>query len=321
MAAAMTPVRVPGMHASVLDDLRRLPRLALWILAARMRTLGLSLVPVLAGTWIAAQAGAWRPDVALSAASAAAAIQIGTNLWNDAADAARGTDGPDRLGPPRMTGLGLLPARHVRIAAGAAFGLATVLGLHLALVGGWPIVVIGLASLAMGYLYSMGPYPLSGSPLGELLVIVFFGIVAVAGTAALQLAPVDARVLLLGVTIGLPAAAVLLVNNHRDRSADARAGRRTLAILIGIPASRLLYAGLLLASLYGAWRMAPGCALRAVAFLPPAALSAVLIRDMAILPISSGLNRLIARTSLFQGLLLLALVLSDPLCQAGAAIP
>lgn len=304
-----------------LDDLACRSRPALWILAARVKTLGLSVVPVLAGTWAAALSGPWRVDVAASAMLAAAAIQIGTNLWNDAADAARGTDGPDRLGPPRMTALGLLPASRVRAAAAAAFALAALLGLHLAAIGGWPIIAIGLASLAMGYLYSMGPCPLSGSPLGELLVIVFFGVVAVAGTVLLHGAPVDAHVLLLGVTVGLPAAAVLLVNNHRDRKADARAGRRTLAILIGVAASRRLYAGLLLASLVGAWLLAPRSVAGTLAFLPPVALAAVLIRQMTRLPVSPGLNRLIARTAIFQGLLLLALILSDALWHTGAAGP
>ncbi|WP_116132282.1 1,4-dihydroxy-2-naphthoate octaprenyltransferase [Tropicimonas sp. IMCC34043] len=303
----------PQPMGPAFQDLAKLSRPALWILAARLKTLGLSVVPVLAGTWVAAQSGAWRVDVLFSAALAAAAIQIGTNLWNDAADASRGVDGPDRLGPPRMTSLGLLSAEHVRVAALLSFAVATLFGLYLAMLGGWPVVVIGLSSLAMGYLYSMGPYPLSGSPLGEGLVVAFFGVTAVAGTAYLNGAPVTLQSLCLGFVIGLPAAAVLLVNNHRDRVSDARSGRRTLAILLGVAGARRLYAGLLAASLLGALALGrPGPA-GLLAFLPAAVLGALLIRALFRFPVSARLNRLIAGTSVFQILLLGAVVISGAL--------
>mgnify|MGYP000846053824 CR=1 len=281
-----------------------LPRLMLWIIAARFKTVSLSLMPVLAGSWLAAQAGQWRPDVTLAAMLAASAIQIGTNLWNDAADAARGVDRDDRLGPPRMTALGLLDGAQVRRGALAAFGVAVLAGLYLVGIGGWPIIAIGLASLAFGYLYSMGPYPMSGLPFGEVLVIVFFGLVAVSGTAWLQgVPPLGPRVLALGLMIGLPAAAVLLLNNHRDRAQDIRAGRRTLAILIGPVASKLLYFALLLGALAVAFRLGPG-----VALLPAAALALWLGHAMWHWPVSARLNRLLAQTALFQMLLLVGVV-------------
>lgn len=292
-------------------DLASLSRSARWLMSARPKTLGLSVVPVLAGTWIAALSGAFRPDVLGIAIFAACAIQIGTNLWNDAADAKRGTDGPDRLGPPRMTSVGLLEARHVFAAARLAFLCAAGAGLYLTWLGGWPILILGLLSLATGYLYSMGPWPLSASPFGEILVVAFFGIAAVTGTAHLHGMAPDGQVILLGLIIGLPAAAVLLVNNHRDRNQDAASGRRTLAILIGVAASRVLFALLLLCAAGGSFAFAPPSSGRALIFTPVLLLAFWLIRAMFRLPVSARLNRLIPATSVFQALCLAAMAGSD----------
>ena len=130
--------------AQMADRLRHLPTPVLLFIAARVKTLGLSLAPVAAGTWLTAQSGDWNVAVMVAAMVAAASIQIGTNLWNDGADGGRGTDGPDRLGPPRMTGLGLLDAALVRRAAMAAFATAALFGLWLTMIGGWPVILIGL---------------------------------------------------------------------------------------------------------------------------------------------------------------------------------
>lgn len=297
---------------ALISRLRRLPKPALWALAARLKTLGLSVTPVLAGSTLSAGNDAWNGAAMAAAMLSAASIQIGTNLWNDAADAERGIDTSERLGPPRMTALGLLAARDVRRGAFGAFLVAASAGLFLAGIGGWPIIAIGLVSLALGYLYSMGPYPLSGTPLGELLVIAFFGITAVGGTVWLHGGGLTAQVLLAGFFTGLPAAAVLLLNNHRDRHSDARGGRRTLAILIGEGASRLLFAALIAAALAGfGFLAAPG--LFALAALAPAAgLGVHLIRSMQMTPVSARLNALIAKTALFQLLLVLALLVSRP---------
>lgn len=288
------------------DHLAALPKPALWVLAARFKTVSLSQAPVWAGSWLAAEAGHWRPGVMLAAMLAAGAIQIGTNLWNDAADAASGVDRADRLGPPRMTALGLLDGSEVRRAALAAFGVAVLAGLWLVAVGGWPIIAIGLVSLALGYLYSMGPRPLSGLPFGEILVIAFFGLVAVSGTAWLQGAdPFASRTLLVGLMVGLPGAAVLMLNNHRDRVQDARAGRRTLAIVIGPVGSKLTY----FAALLGA--VALGAALGVgLWLLPVVALALWLGHAIWHWPISAGLNRLIGQTALFQLALLLVVALA-----------
>ncbi|MBB4287487.1 1,4-dihydroxy-2-naphthoate octaprenyltransferase [Roseospira goensis] len=220
--------------------------------AIRPRTLPLSVSPVIAGTALAwAETGAARADVAGAAALSALAIQVGTNLHNDAADTLNKTDGRDRLGPVRVSERGWMTPRQVLAAAHAAFGLAVLCGLWLVIVGGWPILVIGVLSVLAGYAYSAGPRPIARGPFGELLVILFFGVVAVGGVVWLHTGTVGPSALLLGLVVGLPAAAVLLVNNTRDRESDARAGRCTLAIRLGRTRATAVYGGLLVAALAG----------------------------------------------------------------------
>ena len=304
----MSSTAIPSdPSVQITERLRQLPLPVLLFIAARVKTLGLSLAPVAAGTWLAAQSGGWSVAVMVAAMVAAAMIQIGTNLWNDAADGGRGTDGPNRLGPPRMTGLGLLDAGLVRRAAIAAFGIAALFGLWLTMIGGWPVVAIGLVSLALGYFYSMGPRPLSHTALGEVLVVLFFGIIAVGGTVYLHGQPLSGKVLALGIITGLPAAAVLLINNHRDRDLDQIAGRRTLAIVIGQGATRALYGLFLAAALIGGGAFAAKDFLSALALIPAVVLALGLIIAMLKTPVSTGLNRLIAGTVGFQILLLLGM--------------
>jgi 1,4-dihydroxy-2-naphthoate octaprenyltransferase len=222
----------------------------LWWMAIRPKTLTIAVAPVVAGTALAAaQAGgvAWTP--ALAALFGALAIQAGTNLYNDVADALRGGDQPMRQGPPRVTALGWATPGRVRAAAMVAFGLAALAGLYLAAVGGWPIVALGGASLVAGWAYSGGPKPIAYTPLGEVFVVAFFGVGAVAGTAWLQGRGPSVSVLGTGVALGLIAAAVLLANNYRDIEADRLAGRRTLAILIGCEPAKVVYGALLAGSL------------------------------------------------------------------------
>lgn len=244
-----------------------------WWTAIRPRTLPLAASPVLVGIALAWAEGATpRWLAALATLLAALLIQIGTNLHNDAADHERGNDRADRLGPLRVTAAGWVSADAVRHAAHLAFVLAFVIGVYLAVLGGWPIVAAGLASLAAGYAYSGGPRPISYSPFGELFVLVFFGLVAVGGSHYLQSGDLTPRALLAGFAIGLPAAAVLLINNLRDRVADLAAGRRTLAAVIGPHASRRLHAALMLLP----FALLPLFALRPTAWLALLALPATL---------------------------------------------
>ncbi len=273
--------------------------LTAWLAAIRPRTLGLSVSPVLLGTAQAfAETGRVHAGVFLATLLAALLIQIGTNLHNDVADFLRGTDTPERLGPVRATAQGWLSPQVVSRAAVLAFALALVTGLFLAWVGGWPIVVLGLVSLAAGAAYSGGPWPLSSLPVGELFVFLFFGVVAVAGSHYLQTGYWSPQALLGGAVLGLPAATVLLVNNFRDRHGDARAGRRTLAILLLAPGSHRAYAVMILAP----FALLPGLLAWPAWLLPMLLLPRAwrLAHDFWHAPDGQALNPVLVRTARFQ---------------------
>jgi 1,4-dihydroxy-2-naphthoate octaprenyltransferase len=218
---------------------------ATWIGAARLRTLPAAVVPVAVGTAVAAASGgvAWGP--ALAALGGALAIQIGTNFANDVFDAERGADGPDRIGPVRAVSAGLISAAAMKRAMIAAFGVAIILGVYLVAVAGWPVVAIGVASIVSGMAYTGGPWPLGYHGLGDVFVMVFFGFVAVCGTAFVQLHTVPCLALAAAVPVGALATAILVVNNVRDRATDVRAGKRTLAVRFGRRAALVEYAALL----------------------------------------------------------------------------
>ena len=299
------------MNGTVLrEQLQSLPLARRWLIATRLKTVGLSITPVLCGCWLASRHVDVRPGLAFAASLSAVAIQVGTNLWNDAADAERGTDTVQRLGPPRLTSMGLLDGRHVKIAAMLAFFIACAAGLPLVLLGGWPIVAIGLSSLLLGYAYSMGPLPLSHTPFGELIVLAFFGVVAVTGTVHVLGAEVTAQAVWHGIMIGLPSAGVLLLNNHRDRATDAAAGRRTLAILAGISGARLIYAGLVLAPVVILALLVTPSAVSAVLVVLAFGYACFLASLLWRTPVSADINRCLPLTVSFQFFLLVALILS-----------
>jgi 1,4-dihydroxy-2-naphthoate octaprenyltransferase len=223
-------------------------RLQAWFLACRPKTLSVSLSPVLVGTavaWHDSGALLWLP--LLAAALGAACIQIGTNLFNDVGDFLRGTDTPERLGPKRATAEGWLTPGKVRAGAWLSFALAFLCGIYLVRHGGWPIVAIGLASLAAGWAYTGGPKPIAYGPLGECFVFVFFGLVAVGGSYYLQTLSLTPQALLAATLVGIHAAAVITVNNYRDLDGDAKNSKNTLAVRLGRPATRRLYAAEMLA--------------------------------------------------------------------------
>jgi 1,4-dihydroxy-2-naphthoate octaprenyltransferase len=199
-----------------------------WLQAIRPATLPVGVVPVMVGA-AAAWASTGRLEIVavLLALAATLCLQIGTNLVNDVFDADKGADTAARLGPIRVTQAGLLPARTVRRAAFASFATAVVAGAALAAVAGWPVVVIGVASIAAGVLYTAGPWPLGYHGLGEVAVMLFFGLLAVVGTAWVGSAELPALAFGLAVPVGALATAVLVVNNLRDRATDAQAGKRT----------------------------------------------------------------------------------------------
>ncbi len=229
-----------------------------WLIAARPHTLPAAAAPVIVGTGLAVHESVFAPLPALAALLGAGLIQIGTNLANDYFDAVKGTD-ENAEGFTRVTQSGLIPPQRVKRTMYLTFGLAIVVGLYLVYRGGIPILVVGLASVASGILYTGGPYPFGYYGLGDLFVFVFFGLVAVTGTYYVQAVGMVGSIPIGippgSVTVGavvasLPMAAlitnILVVNNVRDLETDRAAGKRTLAVLIGYTWSRVEFAALVL---------------------------------------------------------------------------
>lgn len=225
------------------------PKLAIWLLAARPATLSAAVVPVLVGSAAAAAEARFEPLPFFAALLAAVLIQVGTNLANDYFDYVKGADTAARLGPPRVTQSGLVQPGAVRTATALVFGLAVLLGIYLVAVRGWPILLIGLLSIAAGLFYTGGPWPLGYHGLGDLTVFVFFGLVAVVGTHYLHTGAATPAAFAVALPVALLVTAILVVNNLRDIDTDRAAGKRTLAVIIGRRATRIEYL-LLLAGAY-----------------------------------------------------------------------
>jgi 1,4-dihydroxy-2-naphthoate octaprenyltransferase len=213
-------------------------RLAVWVQGARPRTLGASITPVVVGTSAAGVLVAWRFVAALLVGLG---MQIGVNLANDFHDGVRGVDTAERLGPPRLTSSGLAPARSVLFAALASVLVAGLSGLALAAVTTWWLVPIGALAMLALWLYSGGPRPYAELGLGEVMVFLFFGVMATAGSAYVQAETVPAAAWWASVPMGLLAVAILVANNLRDIPTDAVAGKRTLAVRLGDRRTRTLY--------------------------------------------------------------------------------
>ncbi|MEZ4215440.1 MAG: 1,4-dihydroxy-2-naphthoate polyprenyltransferase [Myxococcota bacterium] len=218
-----------------------------WWLAVRPRTLAVAVGPVAVGTAVAHAGGALRVDAALAALAGALLLQVGSNFANDVYDSEKGADTEHRLGPPRAVQLGLLSPAEMKRGMAVVFALAAAVGLYLVAIAGWPVVAIGVASIATAWAYTGGPYPLGYHGLGDVAVFVFFGLVAVAGTEYVQSLRLSAEALAAAVPVGLLATAVLVVNNLRDVETDRVAGKRTLAVRLGARAARGEYAALVLA--------------------------------------------------------------------------
>ncbi len=279
-------------------------RLDVWLSAMRPRTLPMALSPVFVGACFAeAFAGEINGPAVFVAALAAICIQIATNLYNDVGDFERGGDGPDRMGPARAAAGGLLTPEEIKRAAFGFFALAATGGLFLVSFGGWPILLLGALSILSGWAYAGGPAPISYSPFGELFVIAFFGLGAVGGTYWLCAGALHSEPLLAGLALGLFAAGVLMVNNHRDAVADARVGRRTLAIVAGAAGSRALFALMMAAPFALVVVMVAAAPERALWLAFGAAPFAWgQARALFAEAPGPGLNRVLARTALTQAL-------------------
>ncbi|MBW1799677.1 MAG: 1,4-dihydroxy-2-naphthoate polyprenyltransferase [Deltaproteobacteria bacterium] len=219
-----------------------------WMMAIRPKTLPAAISPVVVGTAMAFHDGTFKVLPALAALMGALLLQIGVNLANDYFDFIKGVDDKDRLGPVRVTQSGLIPPGQVKAGMGCVFGLAVLIGVYLINLGGWPIMAIGAASIISALAYSGGPYPLGSHGLGDLFVFVFFGLVAVCGTYYVQALRLTLPAVLSAIPVGLLITAILVVNNLRDIDSDRRAGKRTLAVILGKRGARIEFIGLVIAA-------------------------------------------------------------------------
>jgi len=219
-----------------------------WWLAARPATLSAAFVPVAVGTACAAAAGGLSVLPALAALLGAFAIQIGTNFANDLFDFEKGADTEERVGPTRAAQAGLLSVSALRVGMLVSFAFATLLGVYLTWVAGPVVVLVGVLSILSGVAYTGGPYPLGYHGLGDIFVLIFFGLVAVVTTAFVQSGHVSALSLWASWPVGALATAILVVNNVRDRETDVLAGKGTLVVRLGRRAGLVEYALLLTTS-------------------------------------------------------------------------
>jgi 1,4-dihydroxy-2-naphthoate octaprenyltransferase len=274
-----------------------------WAIASRPHTLTIGVSPVLVGGALAwAETGHVDFLLLLLTLLGALLMQVGTNLDNDVSDFQRGTDRAGRIGLPRATALGLLTTHQVRSASRACFALATAIGLLLAWHGGWPILLAGIASAAAALAYSGGPRPISYTPFGDFVVWLFFGLVAVGGTYYLQTLSLSPGALVAATMVGLPATAVLVVNNYRDLDPDTQVGKRTLAVCLGRTFSRWEYAVLMLAPFGLLGLLTPQTPAGIARLIPLLALPMAigLVRHFWREAPGSSFNPLLARTAKFQ---------------------
>ena len=209
------------------------PTIKIWLAATRPKTLAAAIAPVIVGAALAYGDGAFHLPSLLAIICSSLFIQVGTNFANDYFDFVQGADTEDRVGPTRATQAGLVTPRGMLFATAVAFGFSALFGLYLVWRGGVPILIIGIASIAAGILYTAGPYALGYLGLGDIFVLIFFGPVAVGGTYYLQTGLITPAVLVAGFGPGLLATAILVVNNYRDRFTDVGANKKTLVVRFG----------------------------------------------------------------------------------------
>ena len=287
-----------------------------WLAGARPRTLPAAVAPVLAGTGVAAYADAevwWKAALALVVSLA---LQVGVNYANDYSDGIRGTD-EDRVGPMRLVGSGRATPRAVKLASLSALGVGAAAGLVLAARTDWWLVAVGAVCIVAAWFYTGGSKPYGYLGLGEVMVFVFFGLVAVMGTTYVQTESTDSSVLLpslyAATGIGALACAILVANNLRDIPTDREVGKLTLAVKLGDERTRYLYAFLVAAAavaLAGVALSTSWWALLGMAFLLPAAAAARTVLGGAggpgLIPVlqQTGVAELLHGLGLFAGLLL-----------------
>ncbi|HKK55594.1 1,4-dihydroxy-2-naphthoate polyprenyltransferase [Marinobacter sp.] len=228
-----------------------------WFLALRPKTLPASVAPILLGSALAFSEGYFNTTAFCLALICAFFLQLAVNFANDLFDAQKGVDTKKRLGPLRGLHLGLIQSDQLKKGLWLVLGIALVSGFLLAAMVSWWLLVFGLASLIVALVYSGGPYPLASYALGELLVLVFFGWLAVMGSYFIHTHNLTLESFVYATLVGLLSAAIMLVNNLRDCYTDATAGKKTLVVYLGERKSRALYRLLLLAAPLLHWSQNP----------------------------------------------------------------
>jgi 1,4-dihydroxy-2-naphthoate octaprenyltransferase len=212
-----------------------------WKLAIRPRTLPAAAAGVVMGAALAWHDRYFRLDAVLVCLLTALLLQIGSNLANDVFDFERGADTSERLGPTRVTQTGMLTPKDVKAGMTLVFGLASLLGLYLAWLGGWVIIIVGIAAIISAIAYTGGPFPIGYHGLGDIFVFIFFGLASVAGTYYIQAGFVSPAVWWMTIPPGLIITAILVVNNLRDLENDRKAGKHTMAVRLGENATKIQY--------------------------------------------------------------------------------
>ena len=275
--------------------------LSIWWLAIRPKTLSISVTPVLLGSALAWQThGVFTFLTFFLILISALCIQIGTNLYNDAADFEKGADTDERLGPQRATQQGWLTAQQIKFGAFVSFLIAFTAGIYLVWLGGTAIVILGLISILCGYAYTAGPKPIAYSPLGELFVMLFFGFAAVGGTYYLQTQTMNLSVIIIASTIGCLAAAILLVNNYRDLDGDQKVNKLTLIHYIGRSNARKVYIAMIAYPYLLLLILLPDYSWALLLPLLSLPLAIKLVRYFLQLKISAELNQVLAQTAQLQ---------------------
>jgi 1,4-dihydroxy-2-naphthoate octaprenyltransferase len=224
------------------------PRARILLEAARPRTLVAGAVPVVVGTASAGRVVVWRAAAALVVALS---LQVAVNFANDLFDALKGVDAGDRVGPRRAVAAGVLSRRHAAAAIAASLFVAAAAGGSLALAVGPELLFVGAACIVAALAYSGGPRPYGSAALGEVFVFVFFGVVATVGSAYVQTGELEPAALAAALPIGFLASAMLVANNLRDIASDRRAGKHTLAVVLGAGRTRALFGALVTAAFAG----------------------------------------------------------------------
>ena len=257
-----------------------------WLLASRPRTLPVSIGPVAVGTAIAFAEDGLRWLPAFAALVGALLLQVGSNLANDLFDFEKGADGEGRIGPARATQMGLLSATQMRAGMGVVFGAAVLVGVYLVWVGGWPVALVGSLSILAALAYTGGPWPFGYRGLGDFAVFLFFGVVAVVGTAYVQTLSFSGDAFAASLPDGALATAILVVNNARDIESDAAAGKRTLAVRLGRAGARWEYRTLL----FGPFMALPFYALAGAA-------SWAVLAPCVLIPVAVRLERVVSTST------------------------